>query len=378
MCGLVGIASSTLTLMEREIFNKLMILSSFRGTDSSGVLLVGRKGLGNKQKVKINLHKSTDNPLSFIESNLYVDKVEDNNPFVMAGHTRWATVGSIKAANAHPFMINGITGMHNGSVKSLPVGKDSTDSEEIFRLISTIGLEKTLEQIRFGAYCLVYVDHAKRTLNFIRNNERPLFFMKTKSNCFVWASERRMLEFIRPDFVTNEDTTEIHSLPVNTLVTMNLSDFTFKETKMEVQPPIPFLLPGPTKTTTTTTTPTGTDRSVLKRVSRLFNSVINPIEYSRVYPYRDDRVEDTIKVHNLKNASYSGWRETKYTLLYAEKKLSEGCNCCGTQAKLQDVVWWTDYGTYYCDLCWNEPGMKDYYAISKGQFFKGALHNVVN
>lgn len=52
-----------------------------------------------------------------------------NEPCIM--HFRWATHGSIKRANCHPFNINDVYFAHNGILSVRPM-RDKTDSETAF------------------------------------------------------------------------------------------------------------------------------------------------------------------------------------------------------------------------------------------------------
>ena len=64
------------------------------------------------------------------ERRLY--SIPDDEPAII--HCRWATNGSIKESNCHPFFdkATGVAYAHNG-VLSIPCGRDMTDSETAFR-----------------------------------------------------------------------------------------------------------------------------------------------------------------------------------------------------------------------------------------------------
>lgn len=59
-----------------------------------------------------------------------LSKVDESEPCII--HCRYATHGSVKKANCHPFKGNGIFFAHNGILNVSPIG-DMTDSETAFR-----------------------------------------------------------------------------------------------------------------------------------------------------------------------------------------------------------------------------------------------------
>ena len=129
----------------------------------------------------------------------------DNNIKMIMGHARAATLGSVIVETSHPFNFSGLVGCHNGTCHNM-VPKDLTkeekesikasDSWNIFNLMNQQGLDKTLETIKDGAFALVWYDKNNSTLNFIRNEKRPLFFGSTGGTLY-WASEEQFLEMIK-------------------------------------------------------------------------------------------------------------------------------------------------------------------------------------
>lgn len=59
-----------------------------------------------------------------------LEKVDDSEECII--HFRWATHGSVKKANCHPFVQNGVFFAHNGVLPIVPK-KDMTDSETCFK-----------------------------------------------------------------------------------------------------------------------------------------------------------------------------------------------------------------------------------------------------
>ena len=75
-------------------------------------------------------------------------------------HFRWATHGSIKVSNCHPFHENGVYFAHNG-ILSIPSVNDKTDSEICFRnkimpMIEVFGLDE----------CEEYIDRLRESSRF--------------------------------------------------------------------------------------------------------------------------------------------------------------------------------------------------------------------
>lgn len=60
-----------------------------------------------------------------------IEKVSSEDPCII--HLRYATHGSIKKTNCHPFRKDGVTFAHNGILNIDPIG-DKTDSETAFLL----------------------------------------------------------------------------------------------------------------------------------------------------------------------------------------------------------------------------------------------------
>lgn len=121
------------------------------------------------------------------------------NNSCIAGHARLPTSGTVDTAHCHPFIVDHIVGMHNGTITKIDgrkVNDDDSDSELLFELIAKRGIE-AINQVE-GAYALCYVNTNNKTLNFIRNDKRPLYFAQYKDapNTLYWASEHGMLTYV--------------------------------------------------------------------------------------------------------------------------------------------------------------------------------------
>lgn len=208
MCGIYGGISSVLSSFETEFVQGLANLAIFRGTDSSGITVVT-----DSDKNKNKLHYFTNRSLlvapELFQRTLVGNRVagtgNTNGARLIMGHARAATLGLINTENSHPFTFSNIIGCHNGTVPSM-VPNDLTEDEKktpkandswnIFKSINDLGLDATLARLKYGAYTLVWLDKTNQTLNFIRNDKRPLFFASNGGTMY-WSSEKEFLEFMK-------------------------------------------------------------------------------------------------------------------------------------------------------------------------------------
>lgn len=170
-----------------------------RGQDSTGIIVGQRR----KKKNKIYHLSDIGNSSEFFQSDDAHNLLfKQGKSFLIAGHCRAATVGDVTVANAHPFKEQHIIGMHNGTINKLAPPKAeeafNSDSRQLFKLIADVGLQEASDQAGDkAAMAIVYVDLQTGTLNFYRNEERPLWFMwNDAANTLYWASEPEFLDLV--------------------------------------------------------------------------------------------------------------------------------------------------------------------------------------
>jgi hypothetical protein len=204
MCGLVGLFGNNLISNDLAAFEQMLITSSLRGPHSTGV------GIAINTKKKgpfISYYKSAENPYSLIQKKEFQDwfNPKKNKAIAFLGHNRYATVGRIIGANAHPFMHKNILLTHNGSIwnakeltKNLVASEKDykdfdVDSEHATFLMAHRGAGFSIPKFT-GGFAISWFDVKHETMNLVRNSQKPLWIACHKfRDAFYYASERDML-----------------------------------------------------------------------------------------------------------------------------------------------------------------------------------------
>jgi predicted glutamine amidotransferase len=203
MCGICGVASEFLGQSEVKKYMELMHLSVLRGWEGSGTVFVDEG-----KNLRTRTIRSMANGTQLILSQKFSAIARDGRKQLLLGHTRFPTRGKKILENIHPHTFGHIVGVHNGTFKQVNGkhlwGSDRSDSSLIFEDIATRGFNEAIKTCE-GAYAMVWMDTKERTLNFIRNDERPLWFARTKSEgTMYWASDKDYLTTVLNDVEITE------------------------------------------------------------------------------------------------------------------------------------------------------------------------------
>jgi hypothetical protein len=223
MCGLVGVLTkgkNGLLAEHNDVFDELLFIDQLRGDDATGVFTVTNRG-------EVLLAKESSDATNYRRSKEYDQLLKRafRDGAALIGHNRKATRGWLTDENAHPFVVDDrIVLVHNGGVKGdhKKFHDTEVDSEAIARHIHKYDgdVQKAMSEIE-AAYALIWYDFEKATMNFLRNSERPLWWMETE-NCYYWCSERSMLNFVTDRYNIKVKTAPT-SLEVDTLLTFSLN-----------------------------------------------------------------------------------------------------------------------------------------------------------
>lgn len=244
MCGHVGIAGN-LVSTDENIMKRLFLYDYFRGPDSTGLAAIR-----NTNEVKIA--KIASHPLNLFDLQRFKDALNALPSHVFIGHNRAATRGVVNDMNAHPYQYDHIVGAHNGTLSAATVKrledklgeKFEVDSKAIFASIAKFGIDETVAMFQKSednikcpdAWALVWFDLKDKTLNFLRNDERPFWYAYSKDfKKIFWASEwgfiRAACEMapVRQELYTQENTGyKFFETAVDTLYTYDIIDLKTK------------------------------------------------------------------------------------------------------------------------------------------------------
>lgn len=191
MCGIVGMAGD-IGIADRAIFRDMLDICQLRGRDSTGAINITRhKTYGYVKEV--------GPPTFLFDRRAYGQIIETGSHAAFIGHCRHKTSGEVSRKNAHPFEFEDeeIIGVHNGTLRNYHHltghSYQKVDSEVLYEHLAEHGPEETFDRID-GAWACVWWNGEEETLNFIRNEERPLVFCWSEDRRkLYWASSRWML-----------------------------------------------------------------------------------------------------------------------------------------------------------------------------------------
>jgi predicted glutamine amidotransferase len=188
MCGLVGVMGH-IGLKEKDVLKQLLVVDVLRGKHSTGIAAVNYAG-------GVSVVKKAVNGVDFLDMKPAVTALASTLNCII-GHNRYATKGAVNNTNAHPFEFDNVVGAHNGTLRSTwNLDKSNVfavDSECLYNHINDNGIDSAFDKA-VGAYALTWFDKAQQTLQFLRNNERPLCYCFSEDyRTLFWASESWML-----------------------------------------------------------------------------------------------------------------------------------------------------------------------------------------
>lgn len=362
MCGLVGVYSSNMLQKHKEVLSALLYLDTWRGRDSTGVAAI-------RHNADTCIMKSTVPGYEFVEGPKLFEHLRLND-FCWIGHNRHKTVGGNLKSNAHPFQIldqDGsciLVGAHNGTLKNKHAlddhAKFGTDSEALYNQIASTGLEDAIGKVQ-GAWALVYYDHVREELRFLRNSERPLYyaFEKGKTTLF-WASEIWMLRVATSRFGIELEGDQVRSFAENELYVCPAPEKTNDVLDIQrkgavVGKPDTTFFPGKTGGETaaqswrTKKTPQDSQEAgkALESSTKQQNSGETQTLTSRMLLGKQTPESNVIPL-----MSYKGYKGVPLTLNELNEQLKDGCSWCEiVEIKEGDRYAWLDHDKPVCSKC---------------------------
>ena len=199
ICGIIGLIRRDVkksAFKFGDAIYDMLFMDTLRGYHSTGLFV--KDWDSTRKEWFINYHKQAISGVGFVNSKEFNQVMSPSTNIMFAvGHNRAATVGKVNDENSHPFFTENLTGVHNGSLKGswrydLKAPADvEVDSHAIYTAINKEGIQWTIDRIN-GAYSLVWYDDRNDTLNFLRNSERPMWFVE--SDEFVgFGSEKHII-----------------------------------------------------------------------------------------------------------------------------------------------------------------------------------------
>lgn len=192
MCGIVGIIKlrGTTTLTDEKAFRNALIIDSIRGAHSTGVIRVAPEKIvkGKSRGRTFHTNKTKGNPFEFLKG----DKDGFRGYEVLIGHNRYATSGAITSKTAHPFHVGGLMGVHNGTVDEDEFGylhpEIDVDSFQLYKYLSEHNVQDMWSKVQ-GDASLVWCDVQNQTVNFLRNERRPMWFASDADSVYFASTE---------------------------------------------------------------------------------------------------------------------------------------------------------------------------------------------
>ena len=398
MCGLWGGYSGFLNEAERDFIKILAGLSFVRGTDSTGITAVTRKGWQGTPEYNYRVYRSLGNPMSFWHSPEMAKEEEGfKNLSCIIGHNRLATVGSKTIDNAQPIHIDDTFMCHNGTVFSFKRGgeEERSDSYYLTQHLQENDIDSVVKEIGTGAAALVWLDRKNNTLNFWKNHQRTLYLgLIGKIGTVFWASEQWMLKVAESH--SSLKLTDCYPMASEKHLQFSLGSMAPKERSLAV-PTFRFAWEAEDANDCTSQEETGKEKAEKEKVTSVVPllsrqgpsvpSVADPFreiksgkrsplqrDYSQrapLKPMKEPVVSRSLghvlrdpPSHLWKNLVYTGWNNCLLSMDELNDILDfNECKLCVTQCKASDEIYWVDKFDYLCKNCYNLPGLGNLYGI---------------
>ena len=198
MCGIVGYVGEQ---HPKEILIDGLKKLEYRGYDSSGIALLGDKG--------VQILKSVGR-ISVLEEQL--DKADLVDSKIGIAHTRWATHGEPTTSNAHPHRVGRVTLVHNGIIENAGSLKhmlkaegvtfqSETDTEVACAMINKYfdgtnpveAINKAMEKLR-GSYAFGIMFDEINKLYAVRKDS-PLIFGVGNKNFYIASDISAIIKY---------------------------------------------------------------------------------------------------------------------------------------------------------------------------------------
>ncbi len=195
MCGIVGYISANnhgFTVDERDFVSDMLYMDALRGWDATGCFYMTNKG-------DVQVHKEASPAPVFMSSPEWLSTRGElfGSGRWFVGHNRAATRGEKVDKNAHPFVVDNVVLVQNGTMAGSHhhLAAVEVDSHACAHVIAENpdDISAALKQID-ASYAFIWWDHKKETLFVIRNTERPLYIGYTATVGIAFASEWGIME----------------------------------------------------------------------------------------------------------------------------------------------------------------------------------------